>query len=120
MKIKIHRILKSDLSKVGLIDLVQTGMSNSSGMTISHYACSTKKTEATLPYEIDIVQEYVPQISEIDFCIVMRTKIDLTATGPNEKIIEDIGEDIGEYTYTNNAPPRPLDLPPGFTEFYKG
>jgi len=117
MKIKIHRILKSDLSKVGSIDLVQTGMSNSSGMTISHYAYSLKQAEATIPYEIDIVQEYVPKIETIEFCVVMRTKVDLNAVGPNEKTIKEIGNDVGEYGYVESAPQRLLDLPPGFTEF---
>ncbi len=120
MKIKIHRILKSDLSKAATIDLVQAGMSNSSGMTISHYAYSPKQSEAELPFEIEFIDDYVPNISNVDFCVVMRTKVDLTATGPNEKIIEGNGKDIGEYNYTDSVPKAPLDLPPGFTELYKG
>jgi hypothetical protein len=88
-------------------------------MTISHFAYAPKQTEATIPYEIDIVSEHVPSISSIDFGVVIRTKVNLTAPGVNEKIIEGIGDDFGEYDYTNNAPYRPLDLPPGFQELYR-
>lgn len=120
MTIKIHRLLKSDLSRVDTLNVIASGMSNTSGMTISHFAYAPKQTEATIPYAIDIVSEYVPSINSIDFCVVIRTKVDLTAPGINEKTIEGIGNDIGEYDYTDNVPAKPLDLPPGFTQFYKG
>jgi len=120
MTIKIHRILKSDLSNAGTIDVHASGMSNTSGMTISHFAFAPQQTEATIPYSLEIVSEHVPKISQTDYCIVIRKKIDLTAVSVNEKTIEDIGKDIGEYDYTDNVPARPLDLPPGFTELYKG
>ena len=120
MTIKIHSFLKSDLSRAGSLNVVASGMANTSGMTISHYAYSLKQTEATVPYEIDIVSEHVPEISDIDFCVVIRTKIDLTAPNVNEKTIEDIGGDIGKYSNTNSVPSKPLDLPLGFTELYKG
>jgi len=119
MTIKIHRILKSDLSKVNTLNAYAAGMSNTSGMTISHFAYAPKQTEATIPYTIEIMSEHVPIISDIDFCVVIRTKVDLTATGPDGKIKEDIGNDIGEYDYSNNSPSRPLDLPLGFQELYK-
>jgi hypothetical protein len=118
--IKIHRILKSDLSKVNALNVHAAGMSNTSGMTISHFAYAPKQTEATIPYTIEIMQEHVPIISDIDFCVVVRTKVDLTATGPDGKTKEDIGNDIGEYDYADRVPSRPLDLPPGFQELYKG
>ena len=120
MTIKIHRLLKSDLSKVGNLNVVAAGMSNTSGMTISHFAYAPKQTEATIPYSIEIMSEHVPIINNIDFCVVIRTKVDLTATGPDGKTKEDIGNDTGEYQYINSVPSRPLDLPPQFIEFYKG
>lgn len=120
MTIKIHRILKSDLSEAGTINVDHAGMSNTSGMVISHYAYSLKQTEATIPYTIDIISEHVPQISDIDFHVAIRTKVNLTATGSNGKIIEDIGDDVGEYNYQNSVPSKLTDLPPGFTELYKG
>ena len=120
MTIKIHRFLKSDLSRAGSLNVAASGLANTSGMTISHYAYSLKQTEATIPYEIDIVSEHVPKISDVDFCVVIRTKVDLTAPNVNEKTIEDIGRDVGEYNNVNSVPSKPLSLPPGFTELYKG
>ena len=120
MTIKIHRILKDNLNKVDTIDIIASGMNLSSGMTISHFAYSPKQTEATLPYSIDIVSEHVPTISEIDFCVAIRTKVDFTAPGVNSRTIEEIGNDIGEYKNADSVPSRPLDLPIGFTELYKG
>lgn len=117
MTIKLHRLLKSDLSKAGTLNVM--GLANTSGMTISHYAYSSKQTTATIPYEIDIVSEYVPKVNNVDFCEVIRTKVDLTAIGVNGQTIEDIGNDIGKYKYANNVPSTPSDLPPGFQEFYR-
>ena len=119
MTIKIHRLLKETLEKEDTINLSLSGMSNTSGMTISHYAYSLKQTEATIPYEIEIVSEHVPQISDIDFCLSIRTKIDLTAYGANGEVIKDIGSDVGEYHYVDKIPSRPTSLPPGFNEFYR-
>ena len=120
MTIKIHRILKSSLSKVGTLDAGAAGMSNTSGMTISHFPYSQKQTEATIPYEIEILSENVPSVSSIDFCVVVRTKVDLTATGVNGKTITNVGDDIGATEHPYSVPHRPSDLPPGFTEIYKG
>ena len=44
----------------------------------------------------------------------------MTAIGPNEKIITDVGRGSGAYKYTNSVPTIPSDLPPGFNELYKG
>jgi hypothetical protein len=88
-------------------------------MTISHYAYSLKQTEATIPYEIEVVREYVPLIEEVEFCVVLREKVDLAATGPNEETIKDIGEDIGKYNYVNKSPSGLLNLPIGFQELYR-
>ena len=118
MIIKIHQISKEDLSQVNSIDILQAGMANTSGMIISHFASAVKSTEATIPFELESVKEHVSNI-DVDFCLVIRKKINLTATGSTGKIREDIEEDIGEYDYTNNVPSRPLDLPPQFVELYK-
>jgi len=120
MTLKIHRIMKDDLSYVNSIDLNLSGMSNSSGMTISHFAYSSKSTEATLPYSIEVVKEYVPILKEVEFCVVTRKKVDLVAIGVNESVIKENGEDLGKYKYANSVPKNPSDLPPGFIELYRG
>ncbi len=119
MTIKIHAINKSDLSYVNGINVLDTGLTKSNGMTISHFADATIITDATIPYEIDIVKEHVPIIKEIDFCLTVRKRVNMTAIGVNGKTREDIGEDIGKDNYVNNVPARPLDLPPGFNQLYK-
>ena len=120
MTIKIHRFLKSDLSRAGSLNVIASGMSNTSGMTISHYAGAYLSTEATIPFDVEIVRDHVPKINNIDFCVVMRTKVDLDAIGPNEGIIKELGDDTGKYNYKNSVPSIPLDLPSGFQELYKG
>jgi len=120
MTIKIHRLLKSNLNEQDSINVVHAGMSNTSGMTISHFAYSSKQTMATIPYEIEIMDNHVPSVSDIDFCVVIRTKVDLSASGVNGKTIEDVGNDVGAYNYTDSVPSRMTDLPQGFTQLYKG
>ena len=116
MTIKIHKINKNDLT---YIDSMVTGMANTSGMTISHYADSTKRTSATIPYEIEGVEKHIPLIEEAEFSPVIRKKVDFMGIGVNGQTIKDIGRDTGKYDYVKNVPKRPLDLPPGFQEIHK-
>ena len=118
MEIQIHRFTNA-FSLVSSISVTNAGLSNSSGMTISHYAGSVKSSEVTIPYEIEGTANHVPYIEDAEFCVVVRKKVDLTATGVNQKEIKDIGEDIGKYKYTNSSPSTLFDLPPGFQELYK-
>ena len=117
MTIKIHKILKSDLSQVDSIKIIE--VSNTSGMTISHFACSVKSAEVTVPFSIEGTEDHVSNIDDVDFCLVVRKKVDLKAVGVNEKTEKDVGKDVGKYKYVDNVPSRPLDLPPGFQELYK-
>lgn len=118
--IKIHLMNKVDLSYEDSFNVIEAGMSNTNSMTISHYPYSNKTTEATLPYEIEITGNHVPYAKEVEFCVVLRTKVDLTAIGPNERIIKDNGKDIGKYRYHDVSPQRPHALPQGFIEKYNG
>ena len=117
MTIKIHKILKSDLSEDTSLNIL--GMANTTGMTISHYADSLKSTEATILFSIEGVPEHITYIDDVEFCTVIRKKVDLKAVGVTSKTEEDIGKDVGKYKYTDSVPNRPLDLPPGFQELYK-
>jgi hypothetical protein len=89
-------------------------------MTVSQFASNVKSTESTIDFEIDVVKEQVPNLKEVDFCLTVRKKVNMTAIGVNGKNRTDIGEDLGEDNYKDNVPARPLDLPSGFTELYKG
>lgn len=117
MTIKIHKIGK-DLTYSN--NIVPTLSSNSVGMVISHYADSVKLVEATLPYSIEVVKETVPFVDEVEFCVVIRKKVDLTAIGPNTQDINNTGKDVGANECPYQSPQRPPELPPGFTELYKG
>ena len=116
MTVKIHKFNKDTLSHTASINV---NMSNTSGMTISHYVDSLKSSESTIPYYIEGMERHIPQISEVEFPAVVRKKVDFTAIGPNEKEITNIGEDIGKCNHKDKVPKRPLDLPPGFKEIYK-
>ena len=120
MSIFIHKILKSDLSYDTGIEISLSGMTNTTSMTISHYADSDKAAMATIPYEIVVVRESVPIIKEVEFGIGIRKTVDLTAVGVNKETITNIGNDTGANSHTNQVPHRPLDLPPNFIELYKG
>ena len=119
MTIKIHIVDKDTLAWQKSIDAGKAGMIATEGMTISSYAASLKSTEATIPYDIEVVAEHVPYIKEPEFCLTVRKKVNLTATGINEQNRTNIGEDVGKDNYKDSVPSRPLDLPPGFRELYK-
>jgi len=116
MTIKIHKINKDSLEHVSNI---VTGMSNTSGMTVSHYADSSKQTSATIPYEIEGVEKHIPIMEETEFSPVIRKKVDFTGIGVNSQEIKDIGRDNGKYKYVKDVPKRPPDLPPNFVEIHR-
>ena len=116
MTIKIHKFLKEDLGEVAEIDVL---LANTTGMTISHYACNVISSMAPIPFTFEGVEKYVPIIKDVEFCTVIRKKVDLTAIGQNSEVIKDIGEDIGKYNYVNSVPKSPVSLPQGFQEIYK-
>ena len=117
MTIKIHLIEKDGLD---LVDTKEITLANTTSMTISHYAYSVKSTSASIPFSIEGAEKHIPHVDEIEFCTVVRKKVDFTAVGPNEKVIKEIGKDVGKYDYKDDVPTKPTDLPPGFTEIYKG
>lgn len=115
----IYKISKIDLEIIDSLDIASLGMYNPNGMTISHYACSLKEVSASLPFEFEGVSEFIPFIKEVEFCTVVRRKIDLTAVGANSQNIEGNSNDVGKYDYKASVPSRILDLPPGFIELYR-
>ena len=116
MTVTIYKFNKDGLFEVSSLDMM---MSNSASMTVSHLAGVVKSSEVTLPYIIEGVDRHIPDVEDVEFCIVARKKVDMTATGINENIKKNIGEDVGEYNHTDNVPSPPSDLPPGFTEVYR-
>jgi len=117
MTTTIHKLKKDDFYSFGEVGLT---ISNASGMTVSHFAFSKKSTEATIPFVIEGTDGHVTDIDDVEFSISVRKKVNLTATGPNEQEITDVGEDVGEYRYANDVPTDLRELPPGFRELYKG
>jgi hypothetical protein len=116
MTVKITKFTNSFSS----ISSITVFLTNTSGMTISHFASSPKATMVTLPFTIEGIDTHVPFIEEPEFCIVIRKKVNLLAVGPNTNVIKDIGNDVGKYKYINSVPKPPISLPAGFTELYKG
>lgn len=117
MSIKIYSLFKEDFSHNKNVILTIT---NAYSMTVSHFAGCNKSSEATIPFIMEGTDKYVPRIEDVEFVVNIREKINLTATGINEQKITDVGEDVGEYNHVNSVPTRPIDLPPGFNEIYRG
>ena len=115
MTVKIHQFTNS-FSHVASIVVT---LNNTTSMSISHFASSTKATEATIDFTFEGTAKHVPYIEDEEFCIVVRKKVNMTAMGPNERAITDVGEDVGAYKYIDSVPTRLSELPPGFKELYK-
>jgi hypothetical protein len=117
-RIKLHHIDKATLDINQTLDISELGMESSIGFTISHYLSLYNSAEATLPFEIEGVNKHITSIKDVEFALVIRKKIDLTAIGPNGNTINNAGNDSGRYG-NNRHPYIPLDLPSGFTELYR-
>ena len=99
-------ILKFNKS-LSLIDSEAIEVSES--MTIDHYADTIKSAEGEIEFTICATNCQIPEI-DVDYCVVIREKVDLTAQGPNDVMIKNRDKD------NNHAPYVPVDLPPGFIE----
>jgi hypothetical protein len=107
-------------NKQGLWEMGQSELflENSFDLTILQYADNVKSTTYTIPFEISVAEEHAPQI-DTDIVVVIREKVDLTARGPNDVTIKNIGKDVGGENYIDKMPYRPKELPPGFEEVLK-
>jgi len=112
MTTAIVKFNKSNLSKVSSKDLF---LENSWGLTITQFYDAILPYSHSFPFEISVAKEHAPYIKE-DMVVVIREKVDLTAVGPNDVTIKNIGKDDGGENYIDVKPYRPKDLPPGFEE----
>jgi hypothetical protein len=71
---------------------------------------------SNIPFTITILDKHVPYINQEEFMVVIRERIDVTARGPHETTLNNLGDDICRENYKNKVPYRPLELPPGFQE----
>lgn len=116
MSIKIHKYSKSTLDMVEEAIIL---MSDSTGMIISHFVDLIRSAKDTLFFNIEGTSKYVTFIKDIEFPVSVRKKVNMVAVGPNEKVIKEVGKDIGKYDYKDKIATCPSDLPPGFEEIYK-
>jgi hypothetical protein len=112
MTTAIVKFNKTTLAKVAQKDLF---LENAWGLTIKQFSDVTLSNTYSLPFEISIAEIHAPYIEE-DMVVVIREKVDLTATGPNDVLIKNIGKDLGGENYVDKKPYRPKELPPGFEE----
>lgn len=111
-------ILKFDKRYLGNFETKNLFLENSHSLTIVEYSDCKKPYSQVLPFEISVAEKHAPYIEE-EMVIVIREKVDLTARGPNDVLIKNIGKDLGGENYIDSKPYRPKDLPPGFQELLK-
>jgi hypothetical protein len=100
-------ILKFDKS----LSLVDSGtILVSEGLTIDHYDDIIKTGEGEIEFIISSTNFQIPTLDPIEYSVIIREKVDMTAQGPNEKIITERERKNRESLQT------PVDLPPGFIQ----
>ena len=110
---QISKLKKSDLSYITSIHLT---MSDALAMAISDYMDSIRTDEMTLSFLITPTAKQVPYLKPEDYSLVIREKVDLSATGPYERTIADEDKDVGQHNYKNKYPYRPRGLTSDFIE----
>jgi len=110
MAITIIKFNKS----LSLIDSEEVEVSEA--MTIDHFADVIKTDEGEIEFVISGTNCQIPEIEDLDFCVVIREKVDMTAQGPNDVMIKDREQDSGNKDFKDHKPSVPVDLPPGFVE----
>lgn len=114
MATSIIKFNKETLQGVGYKDLF---LVNSWDLTISQFYDAYKADSDVLPFEISVAN-HAPFIED-EIIVVIRERVDLTARGPNDVLIKNIGKDLGGENYIDAKPYRPKELPPGFEEALK-
>ena len=113
----IHKFLKSDLSEVSDVELVE--MDACKGMSVSHFSCSNISTQMTIPFVVIGEERHVPYVKEIETMIAFKEVVDATAVGVDGTLMKNTGKDVGRGNYKDTNPTRPSALPPGFREVKK-
>lgn len=120
MTVSLFRLSKQTLSVVSGIDLSVLGANKSVSMVItSDITGPIYNAEATLPFQFDSVEKYVPKCDDISFHPVTRKKVNLNSVGPDGSKNNKIGIDEGSIEVKSD-PNQPSVLPNGFYELYKG
>ena len=114
--VKVIQCNKDTLAMSSSIDMTLPSVK---GMLISHYACSVKSSGVTIPFLITGSAKHISRVTSVDHDVVLTELVDLTATGPSTRTVQERGSDLGKYEYTDDVPSRPLELPPGFAEVYR-
>lgn len=115
MSTAIVKLNKQGLWEMGRKELF---LENSFDLTISQFMDALKPSSDVLEFSITVAEEHAPYIQE-EMVVVIREKVDLTARGPNDVTIKNIGKDVGGENYIDKKPYRPKELPPGFEEVLK-
>ena len=100
-------ILKFDKS-LSLVDSETILVSD--GLTLDQYNDMIKTGEGEIAFLISSSNFQVPTLDEIEYSVVIREKVDMTAQGPHDKEITD------RERINKGSLQAPVDLPPGFTQ----
>ena len=74
---------------------------------------------SNINFNIDFAKtQHVPHVKEPTFCVVIRKRVRATAIGPNTVNMQNIGENIGKFGYSQSVPEIPLNMPIEFRELY--
>lgn len=101
------QILKFNKS-LSLIDSEEIEFSDA--LIIDHYADTIKTSEGEIGFTISTIDSQIPNIDEVEYCVVIREKVDLTAKGVNDVMIKNRDKE------DSSKPYKPVDLPTGFIE----
>ena len=113
-------IYKLDKDTLSLVDNKHMAISNVQSLVIQHIHDNSVSDESTLVFSIEVAKHHAPYIEEEEFVVAIREKVDLTARGPYDITLRNIGKDKGWEDYKDSSPYRPMELPEGFRELHKG
>lgn len=104
MNSKIHKFSKNSLLSVDSEILFSD---QAITLTIDHGTDTTLGYSQEIPFRIEGAQHGAPYIEENQYMIVIRERVDMSARGPEDVTIKNVGEDIGQGNYKDKAPYRP-------------
>ena len=88
----------------------------SDSLTIDHYSDVIKNAEGEIEFVISSTNCQIPEIDDVEYAVVIREKVDMTAQGPNDVLIKERDKDNGNKNFKEHRACIPTDLPPGFIQ----
>jgi hypothetical protein len=98
-----------------IIASIDLNIDNPNSLTLNYLQDAELQYHHTIDFNIELIDSSVTSVNT-EKSFKFKSKTDITSTSPNQKIVTDIGKDVGKKEYINASPHKPFENNPDFIE----